>query len=360
MVVVGAGAMGAATAWQLAKRGRSVALLEQFEHLHRRGSSHGQTRIFRFAYRDPRYTELAMYSLPFWRELEVDSGVVLLEQNGQLDHGARTAIDDIATALRTHHLGVEVLTPEAAHERWPSMNFEGAIAFSPDGGRVFADRTVDAAVTTAVRLGAEFHDRSPVERIELQGERAFVHAGGRAWDAGRVVIAAGAWLPGLARDLVDLPPLAITHQQPVHFAIRPGASFPSFIHHQESGAALSFAAYGLESPGEGVKLGLEGTVRPVDLSHRSLEPDPDVTREAQEYAERWLPGADPAQVTATTCLFTETADGHFVLDRVGPIIICSPCSGHGFKFVPGIGAITADLAMGVDHGRSYWRLPTSH
>ncbi|MBM3669442.1 MAG: FAD-dependent oxidoreductase [Actinobacteria bacterium] len=81
-VVVGTGGMGAATAWQLAKRGRSVAVLEQFEHLHRWGSSHGQTRIFRFAYRDPRYTELAQYSLPLWRELEADSGAVLLEQNG--------------------------------------------------------------------------------------------------------------------------------------------------------------------------------------------------------------------------------------------------------------------------------------
>lgn len=357
VVVIGAGAMGAATAWQLAKRGRSVVLIEQFEHLHHQGSSHGQTRIFRFAYRDARYTALAQHSLPLWQELESDSGTVLLEQNGQLDHGSPEAIEEIIASLRAHHLAVDVLTPEAAHERWPGMNFEGLVAFSPDGGRVFADRTVDAAVTTAVRLGAEFHDRTPVEMLEVTGERALVHAGGRTWDAGCVVVAAGAWLPGLVDGLVPLPTLRITHQQPVHFAIRPGATFPSFLHHQEGGSALRFAAYGLESPGEGVKLGLEGTVTPVDIATRALEPDPAVTRQAQAYAERWLPGADPLRAHAATCLFTETPDEHFLIDRVGPVVICSPCSGHGFKFVPAIGSITADLAMGIDHGRDYWHLP---
>lgn len=357
VVVIGAGGMGAATAWQLAKRGRSVVLLEQFEHLHRWGSSHGQTRIFRFAYRDPRYTELATFSLPLWRELENDSGAVLLEQNGQVDHGYPGAIEEVVASLRAHHYAVEVLSPEAAHERWPGMNFDTMVAFSPDGGRVFADRTVDAAVSSAVHHGATFCDNTPVEHIEVHGERVLVHAGGRTWDADCVVVAAGAWVSELVGALVPLPTLRVTHQQPVHFAIRPGFSFPSYIHHQDTGTALNFAAYGLESPGEGVKLGIESTVRPVDLATRRRDPDPAVTREAQEYAERWLPGADASDVTAVTCLFTETTDGHFVIDRIGPIVVCSPCSGHGFKFVPAIGSLTADLAMGIDHGRDYWRLP---
>ena len=356
VVVVGAGGMGAATAWQLAKRGRSVVLLEQFEHLHRWGSSHGQTRIFRVSYRDSRYTELATFSIPLWRELESDSGEQLLEQSGQLDHGTVAAVDEVIDSLRMHGYPVDVLDPREAHERWPGMNFDNKVAYSPDGGRVFADRTVDAAVRSAVRFGATFHDRTPVEGIEVRGDRALVHAGGRTWNASSVVVTAGAWIPQIVGGLVDLPPLTITHQQPVHFAIRPGFSFPSYIHHQASGTALNFAAYGLESPGEGVKLGLESTVRTVDLATRSLDPDPQITREAQEYAERWLPGAEPSRVSAVTCLFTETKDGHFVIDKAGPVVVCSPCSGHGFKFVPAIGSITADLALGIDHGRDYWRL----
>lgn len=75
-----------------------------------------------------------------------------------------------------------------------------------------------------------------------------------------------------------------------------------------------------------------------------------------DIAERWLPGADPSRMSATTCLFTETADSHFILDRVGPIVVCSPWSGHGFKFVPVIGGIGAQLAIGNGHGERAWTL----
>ena len=85
--MIGAGAMGSATAWQLALQGKDVALIEQFGVAHDKGSSHGGARIFRLSYRTSLYTDLAARALPDWRELETDSGEHLLEQNGQLDHG---------------------------------------------------------------------------------------------------------------------------------------------------------------------------------------------------------------------------------------------------------------------------------
>lgn len=356
VVVIGAGGMGAATAWRLATHGRSVVLLEQFEHLHARGSSHGQTRIFRLAYRDPLYTRLAAASLPLWRELQDIAGATLLEQSGQIDHGNPEAIDQIEASLRLHGYQAERFTPQEAHERWPALAFDTAVVHSPDGGRVFAERTVDAAVRTAVDLGTQYLDRSPVERIEPLGDRVLVHANGTLWDADCVVVAAGSWVGNLLADLISLPPLRVTLQQPAHFPIRSGNHFPSFIHHPAHTGRLAYGAYGLESPGEGVKLGLEDTVHAIDLAERSFDLDGQVTEALRSYAERWLPGADSTQMTQTTCLFTETADGHFILDRVGPIIVCSPCSGHGFKFVPVIGELTAQLAMGHDHGESAWHL----
>ena len=95
VIVVGAGAMGAATAWHLARDGHDVLLLEQFELLHDRGSSHGRTRIFRVAYRDPGYTGLALAALPWWRTLEDEADLDLLDQCGQIDHGAPDARADI-------------------------------------------------------------------------------------------------------------------------------------------------------------------------------------------------------------------------------------------------------------------------
>ena len=78
-IVVGGGAMGSATAWQLAKRGRSVLLLEQFTHNHVSGSSHGGTRIFRLGHEQKTYTTLGIAALDLWRELEAESNETLVE-----------------------------------------------------------------------------------------------------------------------------------------------------------------------------------------------------------------------------------------------------------------------------------------
>src|SRR5882672_7296132 len=99
VVVIGAGAMGSSTAWWLARRGVDVVLLEQFEPGHTRGSSHGGTRIFRFAYYDPIYVRMAQASLPLWRELEDDAGEPLLDTTGAVDHGNANSIDLVATAM---------------------------------------------------------------------------------------------------------------------------------------------------------------------------------------------------------------------------------------------------------------------
>ena len=69
-IVVGAGVMGSAAAWRLTARGRSVLVLEQFGRGHTHGSSHGGSRIFRYAYPDAEYVALARRARPLWAELE--------------------------------------------------------------------------------------------------------------------------------------------------------------------------------------------------------------------------------------------------------------------------------------------------
>lgn len=359
-VVVGAGAMGAATAWHLARRGRSVVLLEKFSRGHLRGSSHGATRIFRVAYRDPLYSRLAGRAIPMWRELEETAGEVLLEQTGQLDHGEPVAIDEIESALRGGGWAYERLSSAAAHERWPSLAFDREVIYSPDGGRVFADRTVEALTRLAQSEGAEVYFETPATALRVADASVTVETPAGAWEAQTVVVAAGAWLTRLPGLDVPLPETRATAQQPVHFPIRPGYSFPSYVHHVGTdaiGHTFAYGAYGLESPGEGVKLGLD--------TEEEVDPDlqtgisAEALADAVDYAERWLPGADTSQVSAVRCLFTMTPDSHFILDRRGPVVVCSPCSGHGFKFAPLIGSLAADLVEGRDHGTSAWRLPAA-
>lgn len=363
VLVVGGGAAGASTTWQLSRRGHEVVLLERFGRGHAQGSSHGSTRIFRVAYREALYSRLAGESIPLWRELERESGQTLLEQSGQLDHGFAQAIDEIEDTLRAGGWDFDRLTPSQARERWPGMEFDETVIYSPDGGRVFADRTIDTLLSLAETAGATLRFDEPVVAIEPHGDgvRATTPAG--ELTARVIVIAAGGWLPrlaGLDRFGIALPRLQVTAQAPVHFAIRPGYAFPSYVHHVGTDAVdhtFAYGAYGLESPGEGVKVGLDSMEIVEDIDARTLAVSDAAIEAAAAYAQRWLPGANTDVASAVSCLFTMTDDSHFILDRRGPVVIASPCSGHGFKFTPLLGAMIADLAVGGRPAAAEWRLP---
>lgn len=363
VIVLGAGAAGASAAWHLARRGRSVIVVERFARGHAWGSSHGATRIFRVAYREPLYSRLAGQSIPMWRELEAESGATLLEQSGQLDHGFAPAVDEIESTLRGGGWAYERLSPEAAGERWPGMEFDEAVIYSPDGGRVFADRTIDALLTLAEAHGARLHFEQPALAIEPIPDGVRVATDSGSYTARSAVVSVGAWLTelgGLEEFGIAVPRLRVTEQMPVHFAIRPGFSFPSYVHHVGTDAVdhtFAYGAYGLESPGEGVKVGLEAARVVDDLAARTLEVPESAIEAAAAYARRWLPGADPDIATAVSCLFTMTDDSHFILDRRGPVVVCSPCSGHGFKFTPIMGSLIADVVDGAGTWATQWRLP---
>lgn len=363
VVVIGAGAAGSSTAWHLARRGHDVVLLERFARGHAWGSSHGATRIFRVAYRELLYSQLATQALPMWRELEQLSGETLLEQTGQLDHGFPTAIDEIEATLRAGDWSFDRLTPAQARERWPGMDFDETVIYSPDGGRVFADRTIETLLRLAEDSGADLRFEEPALAIEPAGDGVRVITSRDDVTARTVVVSAGGWLTRLSGlDLfgITLPRLQVTAQAPVHFAIRPGFAFPSFVHHVGSDAVnhtFAYGAYGLESPGEGVKVGIDTRDVIDDLDARTLDVPDGAIEVAADYARRWLPGADTDIASAVSCLFTMTDDSHFILDRRGPVVVMSPCSGHGFKFTPILGAIAADVVEGAQTWATEWRLP---
>lgn len=363
VVVIGAGAAGSSTAWHLARRGHDVVLLERFARGHAWGSSHGATRIFRVAYRELLYSQLATQALPMWRELEQLSGETLLEQTGQLDHGFPTAIDEIEATLRAGDWSFDRLTPAQARERWPGMDFDETVIYSPDGGRVFADRTIETLLRLAEDSGADLRFEEPALAIEPAGDGVRVITSRDDVTARTVVVSAGGWLTRLSGlDLfgITLPRLQVTAQAPVHFAIRPDFAFPSFVHHVGSDAVnhtFAYGAYGLESPGEGVKVGIDTRDLVDDLDARTLDVPEVAIEVAADYARRWLPGADTDIASAVSCLFTMTDDSHFILDRRGPVVVMSPCSGHGFKFTPILGAIAADVVEGAQTWATEWRLP---
>src|SRR4051812_47016692 len=108
--------MGAAAAWRLARRGWSVELLEQFEPVHNRGSSHGGSRIFRLAYPEPFWIDLCCAARDAWREVEADADTTVLVETGSVDHGDPAGVGAIRAALDAGHVPYEMLDSAAATE----------------------------------------------------------------------------------------------------------------------------------------------------------------------------------------------------------------------------------------------------
>ena len=346
VVVVGAGLMGAATAWELTRRGRSVALVEAFEPGHTRGSSHGSSRIFRRAYPDPLYVRMTGRARELWRELEHDSGADLLTETGGLDHGRHRDPVAMAAALRAEGVPCAVLDSDAASERWPHLRFAGPVLHHPEAGVVDADATVAACVATARSRGAEVHTGTVVLGVDDLGGRVRVRTTGPDLAADSVVVAAGPWLPGL--DLgIGLPPMRVTQQQVFHFRQRdPQARWPVFVHKHD------LQTFGLPSGSDGghapaMKVAQHDGGTPTTAARRTGVVDPAARTRIVSHVERWLPGLDPEPVAEATCLYTTTPTEDFVLDRVGAVVVVSPCSGHGAKFTPLIGSLAADLALGA-------------
>lgn len=344
VIIIGAGAMGSATAWWLARSGKEVLVLEQFSPGHVRGSSHGTTRIFRLAYPDPLYVDMARRALPLWREIEDTTGTDLLMTTGGIDFGDPAAVEAIASSLTCSGVPHQVAGPAEAAARWPGFAFESAVLYQPDAGRLLADEAVRTLQEGAAGAGADMRFDEPVQAIAPDG-----HAGldgvavtterGR-YRARRAVITAGAWLPELAAGLFELPALTVTREQVFHFPSRlVESSWPSFIHH--GGTAM----YGLQAPGaEGVKVAEHHTGAPTTATGRTFELDEVGRQRLMRRVAAVLPGLDPTPVAGTTCLYTNTGDESFIVERRGPIVVGSPCSGHGFKFVPLIGRRLAGLA----------------
>ena len=342
VVVIGAGAMGASTAWWLATSGRSVILTEQFEAGHKRGSSHGGVRIFRHAYDDPTYVQMTLDALPLWRRFEADTGETLLELVGALDHGPAAAIDAIAAAMSAAGAPFERLSPDEATERHPGMRFDEAV-IAHAGGRAFADRTVAALTRRVAELGGEVRHRCTA-RVRAVGDREVeVDLGDEVVVADVVVVTAGSWVLDVLAGTAatdGLPPLVVTQEQVLHFEPRnPAMVWPSFIHHTDP------LRYGLFTPGEGLKVGGHHEGPATTGDDRTFDLDEVRVEAVRSYTERWIPGVDPTPQLGATCLYTTTPDEAFVLEQRGPIVVGSPCSGHGFKFVPLIGQRLAALAM---------------
>jgi len=330
VVVVGAGVMGLAAGRALAKAGREPVVLEQFRVGHAHGSSHGATRIFRLAYEEPEWVRLAQEALPLWRELEAESGEPLLELTGLIDLS-----DDPERLTRTLDAtgtANELLTAGEVEHRFGLVTDCYKAVWQADAGVVLADQAV-----RALAAGLEVREDARVTALVPRRDGVRVETEEGPIDADVAVVAAGAWARRLlAHAGIDLP-VTPTRETVAYFRLPEERALPSVIDYRHR------VIYALASGPGTVKVGVHHSGPPTDPEATGV-PDDAIVRFASDWAARTFQLADPGPVAVETCLYTNTSDERFVVERHGPIVVCSACSGHGFKFAPAVGRQVAQLA----------------
>jgi sarcosine oxidase len=367
VIVVGLGAVGAATLYQLARRGVQVLGIDQFSPPHDRGSSHGETRITRQAVGEgDDYVPLALRAHEIWRELESQTGTNLLDTCGllligsgdgrTLHHGKPDFVMRSRRAAERFGIPHEMLSVEAAARRYPQFLLRGdeRVYFEPGAGLVYPERCIAAQLSEAERLGARIIRGERVLSLTTAAGCARVTTNAGVHEAGQAVLTAGAWTPGLVGAPLQrlvVQPQVLHWFQPLDPRIYAAERCPVFIWMYGPAPEDTFYGFPLAAGAEtqAVKVATEKfdtLAAPEDLDR---SPGPRLASEMFETHVRGrLAGLAPRALKSSACLYTMAPDADFVIGRAPRserVLIASACSGHGFKHSPAVGELVARIAL---------------
>jgi sarcosine oxidase len=319
------------------------------------GSSHGVNRIIRLAYFEhPSYVPLLRRAYELWRDLEERAGEQLLFITGSLDIGpaGSSVVAGSLASCREHDLPHEHLQAAEVMRRFPGYRLpdDYEAVFQGDGGFVASERAIVAAVNLAMSRGAVIRAREPLlDYAPLPGGGVRVRTAKGSYEAGRLVLSAGAWIGQHVEGLagVAVPERQVLGwfqpRQPAKFQL---GAFPVSNLKSDLGHFYQFPVWHVP----GFKIGLYHHLRETGSADAlSREPTPADEAILREALSRYFPDADGDCLALRACLFTNTPDEHFIVDTLPgfpEVVVASPCSGHGYKFASVMGDILADLATG--------------
>jgi sarcosine oxidase len=353
-IVVGVGAMGAATCYHLARRGQRVLGLEQFDIPHNLGSSHGQSRIIRLAYYEhPDYVPLLLRAYELWDELETVSGEQFLHLTGGLYAGPAGCelVHAAAETASVHGLEHQIYTADRVRRRFPQFalpdGFEAL--WEPRAGLLRPERAIAAYARAAMQAGAEIHAREPLQAWHATPDEVIVQTACDEYRAPQIVFTAGAWTGKLLSELGAT--LRVTRQPMLWFWPSDPAKFTTSnmpiwaIDRPEGGIYYGFPML----PGDvGLKAARHHPGEPTDPDHVDRSLHPVDLEEVEEAVVRYLPEGIGPLVSSAICLYTNSPDHHFILGRhpaMPRVTLAAGFSGHGFKFASVVGEILADLSV---------------
>lgn len=360
VIVIGMGAFGAATLYQLAKRGVRVAGVDRFSPPHDQGSSHGDTRITRQAIGEgAAYVPLALNSHRIWRELEARSGEPLFNACGMLmlsdsrlatrGHGTADFAGQTAALAQKFGIAHSLLDAGQIRRRFPQFAGYGEHAvgyFEPGAGYVRPEQAIAVQLELARQAGAALHTNTPVLSLASFEGGVRVHTGAGTLSAGRVISCAGMWTGGLLGGRYAQL-LKVSRQKLYWFELdRPelfAADAPVYIMLD----ADADSCYGFPPlPGENaIKIATEeyeDISDPEQLNRDITRADADAMYD--QYVARHLAGVSRRLLKSKVCTYTITPDFNFLIDtppELPNVTVVSACSGHGFKHSAGVGEALA-------------------
>ena len=352
-IVIGAGGMGSAALYHLAKRGLRPLGLERFAVPHEMGSSHGLTRIIRLAFHEgPGYVPFGRRAYELWRELEQRAGERLLRVTGSVHAGVpgSAGFEDTLRACVEQDVPHSALTSAELSARFPGYGLppDMMAVVQPDGGFLAPERCVAAHADAARSLGAEIREGERVLEWNASAGGVRVRTERGAYEAGALVVAAGAWA---GRLLPDLDGVAVPERQAVAWfeledaALFAPERFPVFIVTLDGEEYYGFPEFG--APGFKVgKFHHDGESADPDALDRSWRAqDEEMLR---DFARRCFPKAAGRMLRMSVCMFTNSPDRHFIIGKHPQwpqVSFAAGFSGHGFKFCSVVGEVMADLAQ---------------
>jgi sarcosine oxidase len=361
IVVVGLGAMGAATLHRLARRGARVVGIDRFDPPHTNGSTHGETRITRLAVAEgPEYVPLVRRSHALWREMEAETGETLFVQNGGVviatgdgapSHGKPAFLGATIAIARSHGIPHEILDAAEVRRRWPQFRVRDheRAYFEPEAGVLFPERAVAAQLHLARRHGATVRPNEQVLAVTPRAGGITLTTDKGLIEAGQVVLTAGPWLAGLVPGIAAHT--RVQRQTQLWFAperpeLYAPAACPIFI--WSHGPHEEDYLYGFPAlpGGSGVKSGTEryGAATTPETVDRAV-PEAEWRSIHARHIAPHLDGLGDRLTKSSTCLYTCTPDAGFIVEQSDRIIAASPCSGHGFKHSPAMGEHLAAMAL---------------
>lgn len=348
--------MGSAALYHLATRGVRALGLDRYRPPHTLGSSHGRSRIIREAYwEQPIYVPLVRRAYTLWDQLAERSGQPVYRRTGGLMLGPEDGpvVSGSRESARVHGISHEILDAAGVRRRFPGFTPpDHFVALWEERAGILIPEVANLVhLNLAEQYGAVIRTSVPVQSWQSGGGGVRVTTVDGVFEAGSLILAVGAWIPTLFGHATSL----FTIERQLFHWFKPtmdASGWPVALWEHRRGGLFATLP---EAPAR-VKAGIHHDGERVDPETANRVSTPAEAQDIRRLLAEYQPAMNGSLIETAVCLYTNTPDGHFLIDRHpdhANVLVVSPCSGHGFKFSSAIGEVVADL---VTTGRSEFDL----